>query len=176
MFSPIKPNLECLCLSLAPQPSLGLGLLLKIRLNFLEASQQFSFLQGGDVSPTPNPHPGGPGLCIYIPVPHCICIMAPKTCIPVKIHITSVYLLTSVSIAIDYGLDDRMIGVRIPAGAGNFSLRHHVQTGSGAHPASYLMRTGGSLPGGKAAGTWSWPLTSIQCRGQIMRGAIPPLL
>jgi hypothetical protein len=53
-------------LSLAPQPSLGLGLH-KIRLNFLEASQQFSFLQGRVVSPTPNPHPGGPGLCIYIP-------------------------------------------------------------------------------------------------------------
>jgi hypothetical protein len=53
-------------LSLAPQPSLGLGLLLKIWLNFLEASQQFSFLQGRVVSPTPNPHPGGPGLCIYI--------------------------------------------------------------------------------------------------------------
>jgi hypothetical protein len=31
---------------LAPQPSLGLGLLHKIRLNSLEASQQFSFLQG----------------------------------------------------------------------------------------------------------------------------------
>jgi hypothetical protein len=56
-----------LLLSLAPQPSLGLGLLLKIRLNFLEASQQFSFLQGRVVSPTPNSHPGGPGLCIYIP-------------------------------------------------------------------------------------------------------------
>jgi hypothetical protein len=56
-----------LLLSLAPQPSLGLGLLLKIWLNFLEASQQFSFLQGRDISPTPNPHPGGPGLCIYIP-------------------------------------------------------------------------------------------------------------
>jgi hypothetical protein len=54
-------------LSLAPQPSPGLGLLHKIRLNFLEASQQFSFLQGRVVSPTPNPHPGGPGLCIYIP-------------------------------------------------------------------------------------------------------------
>jgi hypothetical protein len=54
-------------LSLAPQPSLGLGLLHKIRLNFLEASQQFSFLQGRVISPTPNPHPGGPGLCIYIP-------------------------------------------------------------------------------------------------------------
>jgi hypothetical protein len=33
----------------------------------LEASQQFSFLQGRVVSHTPNPHPGGPGLCIYIP-------------------------------------------------------------------------------------------------------------
>jgi hypothetical protein len=32
----------------------------------LQASQQFSFLQGRVVSPTPNPHPGGPGLCIYI--------------------------------------------------------------------------------------------------------------
>jgi hypothetical protein len=56
-----------LLLSLAPQPSLGLGLLHKVRLNFLEASQQFSSLQGRVVSPTPNPHPGGPGLCIYIP-------------------------------------------------------------------------------------------------------------
>jgi hypothetical protein len=37
------------------------------QLNFLEASQQFSFLQGRVVSPMPNPHPGGPGLCIYIP-------------------------------------------------------------------------------------------------------------
>jgi hypothetical protein len=53
-------------LSLAPQLSLGLGLLLKIRLNFLEASQHFSFLQGRVVIPTPNPHPGGPGLCTYI--------------------------------------------------------------------------------------------------------------
>jgi hypothetical protein len=56
-----------LLLSLVPQPSLGHGLLHKIQLNFLEASQQFSFLQGRVVSPTPNPHPGGPALCIYIP-------------------------------------------------------------------------------------------------------------
>jgi hypothetical protein len=53
--------------SLALQSSLGYGLLHKIQLNFLKASQQFSFLQGMVVSPTPNPHPGGPGLCIYIP-------------------------------------------------------------------------------------------------------------
>jgi hypothetical protein len=33
-----------------------------------------------------------------------------------------------------------------------FSLLHVVRTGSGAHPASYPMGTGGSFPGGKAAG------------------------
>jgi hypothetical protein len=43
------------------------------------------------------------------------------------------------------------VGIRIPAEAKNFSLRHRVQTGSGAHPASYPMGTGGSFPAGKAA-------------------------
>jgi hypothetical protein len=33
-----------------------------------------------------------------------------------------------------------------------FFLHHRVQTGSGAHPASYPMGTRGSFPGGKAAG------------------------
>jgi hypothetical protein len=37
-------------------------------------------------------------------------------------------------------------------GAGNFYPHHSVQTGSGAHPASYPMGTrGSSFPGGKAA-------------------------
>jgi hypothetical protein len=36
--------------------------------------------------------------------------------------------------------------------AGNFSLHHRVQNGSGAHPASYPMGTRGFFPGGKAAG------------------------
>jgi hypothetical protein len=36
-----------------------------------------------------------------------------------------------------------MSGVRFPAEAGKFFLRYHVQTGSGAHPASYEMGTGG---------------------------------
>jgi len=35
------------------------------------------------------------------------------------------------------------------AGAGNFSLHRRVQTGSGAHPASYLVGTRGSFPGVK---------------------------
>jgi hypothetical protein len=59
------------------------------------------------------------------------------------------------------GLDDRGSKVRFPAGAGNFSLHHRVQNGSGAHPASYPMCTRGSFLGSKAAGAWSWPLTSI---------------
>jgi hypothetical protein len=41
----------------------------------------------------------------------------------------------------------------------NSFLRHRVQTGSGLHPASYLMGTGGSFAGNKAAGSWSWQLT-----------------
>jgi hypothetical protein len=59
---------------------------------------------------------------------------------------------SSVGIALDYGLDDRGSSVRFPAGAGNFSLRHRVQNGSGAHPASYPMGIGGAFPEDKAAG------------------------
>jgi hypothetical protein len=58
---------------------------------------------------------------------------------------------SSVGIALGYGLDDRGSRVRFPAGAGNFSIQHRVQNGSGAHPA-YQMCTRGSFLGGKAAG------------------------
>jgi hypothetical protein len=68
---------------------------------------------------------------------------------------------SSVGIATSYGMDDRMIGFRFPARAGNFSLRHHVQTSYGAHPASYPMGTGSPFRGGKVAVAWNWPLTSI---------------
>jgi hypothetical protein len=57
---------------------------------------------------------------------------------------------SSVSTVSDYGLDDRELGVRSPAGAKHFSSNLCVQTGSGAHPASCTMGTGGPLPGGKA--------------------------
>jgi hypothetical protein len=43
----------------------------------------------------------------------------------------------------DYGLDDR-------AGAEDFSSSLCVQAGSGAHPASCTMGTGGPFPGGTA--------------------------
>jgi hypothetical protein len=50
----------------------------------------------------------------------------------------------------DYGLDDRVIEVRSPTGAEDFPSSPCVQTGSGAHPASYPMGTGCHFPGGKA--------------------------
>jgi len=58
-----------------------------------------------------------------------------------------------------------MIMFRFRAGAGNFSLYHRVQIGSGAHPASQPMVTEDSFPGGKATGVWSWPLNSMYRRG-----------
>jgi hypothetical protein len=70
-----------------------------------------------------------------------------------------------VGIATGDGLDDGEVGVRVPVGL-NFSLHHVVQTGYGAHPASYPMGNGGSFPGGKATGALSWPLTSNYRRGQ----------
>jgi hypothetical protein len=57
---------------------------------------------------------------------------------------------SSGSIVSDYGLDDRAIGVRSPTEAKDFSFILCVQTGSGAHPASCPMGTGGPFSGGKA--------------------------
>jgi hypothetical protein len=57
---------------------------------------------------------------------------------------------SSGSIVFDYGLDDRAIGVRSPEGAKYFYSSLCVQTGSGAHPASCTMGTGGPFLGGKA--------------------------
>jgi hypothetical protein len=48
-----------------------------------------------------------------------------------------------------YGLDDR--GVRVQTKSGNVSLYHSVETGFGAHPASYAVGIRGSFPGVK------WP-------------------
>jgi hypothetical protein len=42
---------------------------------------------------------------------------------------------------------DRLTGVEITVGAKDFSLSLRVQTGSGAHPASYSVATGGKAVG-----------------------------
>jgi hypothetical protein len=59
---------------------------------------------------------------------------------------------SSVGISLGYGLGDRGSRFRFPAGAGNFSLHHRVQNGSGAHPSSCPVGNRGYFPGDKAAG------------------------
>jgi hypothetical protein len=58
---------------------------------------------------------------------------------------------SSVGIALGYGLDDRGSRVRFPVGAGNYSVHHRLQNGSGVYPASYPVGTRGSFPGLKRA-------------------------
>jgi hypothetical protein len=58
---------------------------------------------------------------------------------------------SSVSVVSGYGLDDRAIEVRSPAEARDFSSNLCVQTGSGAHPASCTMGTGGKARAGRDA-------------------------
>jgi hypothetical protein len=83
-----------------------------------------------------------------------------KFCVDCKVRIAAMLIFSKKtfikmfkigSIVSDYGLDDRAIGVRSPAGAEDFSSSLCVQTGSGAHPASCTMGTGGPFPGGKSA-------------------------
>jgi hypothetical protein len=64
---------------------------------------------------------------------------------------TSRTLASLYKMATSAGLRAGLSGIQFPAGAGNFSLHHLIQSGSGAHPASYPMGTRGSFPGGKAA-------------------------
>jgi hypothetical protein len=54
-----------------------------------------------------------------------------------------------------------MAGLRFPAWERDFSPLHSVQTGSGAHSASYAVDSGGFVSWGRATGAWSWPLTCI---------------
>jgi hypothetical protein len=57
---------------------------------------------------------------------------------------------------------------------GFFPLRLRVKTGHADrgprttdHSSSHAMGTGGSSPGGKAAGAWKWPLASIWSRNRV---------
>jgi hypothetical protein len=71
------------------------------------------------------------------------------------------------------GLRAGWSGVRIPAGAGNFSPHRRVQTGSGAHPVSYPVDTGALSLGVKRPGREVYH-SHLVPRSR-MRGAVPPL-
>jgi hypothetical protein len=67
--------------------------------------------------------------------------------------------------ATSYGLDDWGVGVRVPVGSRIFlfSKSSRPALGSTQPPTLWVP---GALSRGKAAGAWSWPLTSNSCRGQ----------
>jgi len=66
--------------------------------------------------------------------------------------------------SLGYTVDD-LGSILVRDREGNFSLRLRVQTGCGSHPVSSPMSNRISYPRYKAAGAWSWPPTSSQCRG-----------
>jgi hypothetical protein len=79
---------------------------------------------------------------------------------------------SAVGIATGYGLDDRGVGDRVPVG----SLHHVVQTGSGAHPASYTMGTGDSFSGVKRPGREAdhSPPTNAEVKKMWIYTSTPP--
>jgi hypothetical protein len=80
--------------------------------------------------------------------------LTPSTCSSSSaFHFKVIRPSSSVSTVSDYGLDDRAIEVRCPVGARDFPLASCVQTGSGTHPTSCSMGTGGPFPGRKS---WPW--------------------
>jgi hypothetical protein len=85
---------------------------------------------------------------------------------------------SSVGIALVYGLDDRGSRIRLPTGAGNFSLHHRVQNGSGDHPASHPMRTRGFFlwikrPGSEADHSPSWRGAQFKKKKAQRRRLVP---
>jgi hypothetical protein len=76
---------------------------------------------------------------------------------------------SSVSMVSGRGLDERVIEVRFPAEAKDFSFSLCVQTGSGAHPASCKMGTGDPFTGAKARPSRDAdhsPLSSVQIKNE----------
>jgi hypothetical protein len=72
------------------------------------------------------------------------------------------------------GLRAGRSGVRVPAGAGNFTLLHRLQTGSGAHTASYSVGTTNSFPGVKRPGREATTHLHLVPMSR-MCGATPPI-
>lgn len=78
-------------------------------------------------------------------------------------HFWKTKLLTEVAQSVQwlcYGPDD---WGSVPDRGRGFSLCHHIQMSSGAHPASCLMDTWAISPRSKVARVWHWPLTSNYC-------------
>jgi hypothetical protein len=64
----------------------------------------------------------------------------------VYLHSASLFIIFNYIVGVATGYTRRLDG------RGSIPLLHRVQTGSRAHPASYLICTGVSFPGGKTIG------------------------
>jgi hypothetical protein len=78
---------------------------------------------------------------------------------------------SSVSIVTGYGLGNQ---ASIPDRGGEFFLYLLCQAGSGAHPASCTMDTGGSFPRGKVQLGCDADHSTLLVQRLRKRGAIPP--
>jgi hypothetical protein len=102
-------------------------------MNFLEASQQLSFLQGKVAAPRPTP----------IPEDKASVFISPRG--RVATHFSRLlrhpWPTTSNSTSVGTAIRPRAGRSRFYflAGAGNLSLRHHVQNDSGAHQISFSV-------------------------------------
>jgi hypothetical protein len=78
-------------------------------------------------------------------------------------------------IAAGYGLVDRGAGVRVPVGSRIF-ISQIVQIGSGVHPTSYTMGTGGTFPGVNRPGREAdhLPPTSVEVKKMWIKTSTPP--
>jgi hypothetical protein len=81
---------------------------------------------------------------------------------------------SSVGVALGYRLDDRDSRVRFPAAAGNFSLHHRVQNGSGT-PQPPIQWVPGALSLGYSGRGMKLTTHIHLVPRSRMRGAIPPL-
>jgi hypothetical protein len=82
---------------------------------------------------------------------------------------------SALGIGTGYRLEDQEVGVQVPVGSRIFSSPN-IQTGSGVHPTSYPMGTGGSIPGVKRPGSEAdhHPPTSDEIRKTWVYTSTPP--
>ena len=85
-----------------------------------------------------------------------------KNCIfpPVKLKVRNQRTCAKRSISVISG-----IVMMVVAWTLKIYIFQSANNGSGAHPDCYSVGVRGAIHGGKAAGAWSWPLTSIYFRG-----------
>jgi hypothetical protein len=88
-------------------------------------------------------------MCQYFYILDYVIVFTCSETVPLITYIKKSSWDSSISVVMGCGLGDRGL---IPGRAGDFPLLHSIQTGSGAHPASYPVGTGGSFPGGEVAG------------------------